>query len=220
MFSLVCTLNKRLSKQSWGWWFETPTRSLWRHCNETEGYVSSATVPVDAIPVSYYDVYKEGATRCLGFPSGPHFNIKTVFLRYGDSHVKIRRSPDRLMARWWYSVVCTLHCLIIIINTDVSEGITLLKCLSGTVTRVCLWVLPFLSIIFHALYGAYPFLLLWLCEYVYFIWSHHPQIGSMNHLPLFRVRSWNKMRRMSFCVLTGNHILSRMNGIDHSCQLP
>ena len=26
-------LNKRLSKQSWGWWFETPSRSLWRHCN-------------------------------------------------------------------------------------------------------------------------------------------------------------------------------------------
>ena len=27
-------MNKRLSKQSWGWWFETPSRSLWRHCNE------------------------------------------------------------------------------------------------------------------------------------------------------------------------------------------
>ena len=28
-------LNKRLSKQSWGWWFETPSCSLWRHCNVT-----------------------------------------------------------------------------------------------------------------------------------------------------------------------------------------
>ena len=27
------SLNKRLSKQSWGWWFETPLRSLWRHCD-------------------------------------------------------------------------------------------------------------------------------------------------------------------------------------------
>ena len=26
-------LNKQLSKQSWGWWFETPSRPLWRHCN-------------------------------------------------------------------------------------------------------------------------------------------------------------------------------------------
>ena len=25
-------LNKRLSKQSWGWWFETPSRPQWRHC--------------------------------------------------------------------------------------------------------------------------------------------------------------------------------------------
>ena len=31
IFSL--RLNKRLSKQSWGWWFETPSWSLWRHCN-------------------------------------------------------------------------------------------------------------------------------------------------------------------------------------------
>ena len=27
-------LYKRLSKQSWGWWFETPSCPLWRHCNE------------------------------------------------------------------------------------------------------------------------------------------------------------------------------------------
>ena len=29
IFSLLCALNK----QSWGWWFETPSRSLWRHFN-------------------------------------------------------------------------------------------------------------------------------------------------------------------------------------------
>ena len=27
------SLNKRLSKQCWGWWFETPSCSLWRHYN-------------------------------------------------------------------------------------------------------------------------------------------------------------------------------------------
>ena len=27
-------LNKRLRKQSWGWWFETPSRSSWRHSND------------------------------------------------------------------------------------------------------------------------------------------------------------------------------------------
>ena len=29
-------LNKGLSKQSWGWWFETLSRPLWRHRNELE----------------------------------------------------------------------------------------------------------------------------------------------------------------------------------------
>ena len=26
-------LNKQFNKQSWDWWFETLSRSLWRHCN-------------------------------------------------------------------------------------------------------------------------------------------------------------------------------------------
>ena len=26
-------LNERLSEQPWGWWFQTPSWSLWRHCN-------------------------------------------------------------------------------------------------------------------------------------------------------------------------------------------
>ena len=33
LWCILWRLNKRLSKQSWGWWFETPYRSLWRHCN-------------------------------------------------------------------------------------------------------------------------------------------------------------------------------------------
>ena len=33
-------LNKRLSKQPWGWWFETPSLSLWRQRNEIMTYIS------------------------------------------------------------------------------------------------------------------------------------------------------------------------------------
>ena len=39
--------NKRLSKQPRGWWFETPSCSLWRRCNEHEPYPS---VPMGCIP--------------------------------------------------------------------------------------------------------------------------------------------------------------------------
>ena len=37
-------LNKRLSKQSWGWWFETLSRPLWRHCNGKIEYRTDSTV--------------------------------------------------------------------------------------------------------------------------------------------------------------------------------
>ena len=30
--------NEWLSKQSWGWWFEMPSRPLWRHRNDTVNY--------------------------------------------------------------------------------------------------------------------------------------------------------------------------------------
>ena len=30
----ICAWITVLSKQSRGWWFETPSRSLWRHCND------------------------------------------------------------------------------------------------------------------------------------------------------------------------------------------
>ena len=33
-FSLICTRKKRLSKQSRRRWFETPSHSLWHHCND------------------------------------------------------------------------------------------------------------------------------------------------------------------------------------------
>ena len=34
-------LNKRSSKQPWGWWFETPSWPLWRQCN---GFISEALI--------------------------------------------------------------------------------------------------------------------------------------------------------------------------------
>ena len=42
IFFHLC-LNKRLSKQSWGWWFEPPSCSLWRHCNEDVFLITNST---------------------------------------------------------------------------------------------------------------------------------------------------------------------------------
>ena len=43
-------LNERLSKQSWGWWFETLLRSLWRHSYEA-GRVRHRSIIVHAMHV-------------------------------------------------------------------------------------------------------------------------------------------------------------------------
>ena len=60
MFSFDLLLNKRLIKQSWGWWFETPSRPLWRHCN---GLIRRGTQ----------------------YPR-PQFNIKMPHYQYRKSH--------------------------------------------------------------------------------------------------------------------------------------
>ena len=39
-------LNKRLSKQSWGWWFETLLRPLWRHSNVIHMLAGTFHVPL------------------------------------------------------------------------------------------------------------------------------------------------------------------------------
>ena len=36
-------LNKRLSKQLWGWWFETLSSPLWRHCNGFQIWLADQT---------------------------------------------------------------------------------------------------------------------------------------------------------------------------------
>ena len=38
MFVFYLCLNKRLSKQSWGWWFSTLSHSFWRHCNVMQDF--------------------------------------------------------------------------------------------------------------------------------------------------------------------------------------
>ena len=43
-------LNKRLNKQWWGWWFETPLRPLWRHSNASFMFVSSPVTMVFDVP--------------------------------------------------------------------------------------------------------------------------------------------------------------------------
>ena len=48
-------LNKRLSKQSWGWWFETLPCPLWHHCN-----VAPCCQAVPELMLTYHQWYFVG----------------------------------------------------------------------------------------------------------------------------------------------------------------
>ena len=65
-------LNKRLSKQSWGWWFETPSWSLWRHRHEKTSQEVCAQFFLCCV--------------VLWFGSGRRFNIKMSSYQYRKSH--------------------------------------------------------------------------------------------------------------------------------------
>ena len=60
-------LNKQFSNQSWGLWFETPSRSLWRHC-----YVNAK------ITSSYGQLYQLQFLFIKGY-SGKFSNIKRYY---------------------------------------------------------------------------------------------------------------------------------------------
>ena len=80
-------LNKRLSKQSRCWWFETPSRPLWRHRNVMcrswiharlpHGHHASANVPTS----TFYVIHCSNADRNLDifrkhFPWCQQFHLK------------------------------------------------------------------------------------------------------------------------------------------------
>ena len=66
MFSLICVLIKRLSKQSWGWWSKTPTRSLWRHCNVIRVYINDNYMAWPRYP--HHRPFDQGSVVTVRFP--------------------------------------------------------------------------------------------------------------------------------------------------------
>ena len=64
-------LNKQLRKQSWGWWFETPSPPLWRHSNVTLSCLMKNRVLSDCIAtesvcidMSMFSLYWNCVVKC------------------------------------------------------------------------------------------------------------------------------------------------------------
>ena len=83
-------LNKRLSKQPWGWWFETPSWSLWRQCN---GLASRRSL-------CKYNFHGTISTHCqLQMPSFSTESCLVIWLWY----------IDRNMVSWGYTEIALIQ---------------------------------------------------------------------------------------------------------------
>ena len=89
-------LNKQLNKQSWGWWFGTPSRSLWRHCNVQpkshrwwhqirNTYIcKQGTVITKAAEVQYNVFTKWNIQVCVGLSTCADLKLRTHYLHHAD----------------------------------------------------------------------------------------------------------------------------------------
>ena len=89
-------LNKPLSKQSWCWWFGTPSRSLWCHCNEWGWHMQHCT--------------PHGNSGCRALIS----IIKTYSLQFCTSHdrcavMACAKIYCDLMVRKWITTRQSFH---------------------------------------------------------------------------------------------------------------
>ena len=68
-FDVFCDLrlNKLLSKQPWGWWFEMPSRPLWRHPNVLAWHSAGAN-PLMTNNILIYFTYLPSLPDFLGEP--------------------------------------------------------------------------------------------------------------------------------------------------------
>ena len=143
------------------------------------------------------------------------FQESWVFCPLSLCYLMMCLNKKYVMTWWSYSFFYTPHWLIIIIFTDVSESIELLKFVSGRFCLECVSkIKSTLSIIFHAIYGAVRIQLTHFsyddCENMFILSYYRHQIGRMTHLPMFRARSWNNdMCCMSFYILITTKILHK-----------
>ena len=88
-------LNKRLSKQSWGWWFEMLSRPLWRQCNDMS--VNCVIIESGNALLSVYNKPLHGPMRTY---------LSTSFI--GIYFSKIRK---RKVLQWFWSKCIWTYCL-------------------------------------------------------------------------------------------------------------
>ena len=65
-------LNRRLSKQPWGWWFEIPSWSLWRLCNVLKPDCSGTTRSIDTVAADAHGPLRQQVITLRPRQNGRH----------------------------------------------------------------------------------------------------------------------------------------------------
>ena len=96
-------LNKRLGKQWWGWWFETPWRSLWRHCNVMTAFGFQGQLTRN--PSMWFELQRLWNLKCCcNRPSPTH-----------DAVIRVHCTDTVMSAMASYitgvSIICSTVCL-------------------------------------------------------------------------------------------------------------
>ena len=120
-------LNKRLSQQSWGWWFKTPSRSLWRHCNATKPLPNQCWLIVTCIHGNRHqrdldqntiifflqNAFQISSAECCAFDFGlTVLNYKSIQICrcrfYNEIHIKHGSVlPSTWLNRPWLTIILT-----------------------------------------------------------------------------------------------------------------
>ena len=99
-------LNKRLNKQPWGCWFETPSWSLWRHCNEAnwiDGFIRFNVISIFAN--SMWCIYALNDSHYDPLNTITNYVIKTVAPRVNLKRVSNIVYELIIQIRWIFVLI-------------------------------------------------------------------------------------------------------------------
>ena len=104
--------NKRLSTQWWGWWFETPSCPLWRHCNAYPQFRNSFSSVLTwsredrcskqfmSWYLTCYSALSDEMRKCLCVSS---FKVWLIPKSLGDNHILALVHKCRISTTAWRS---------------------------------------------------------------------------------------------------------------------
>ena len=107
-------LNKRLSKQSWGWWFEMLSRPLWRHRNVTMTYRTCILFQRRIIIMWLFNMNNKLPVLCIPHcirvtNRDPHWQVSiTGWVSFGNQIQLHKKFQIKCMTKWTLAYTCWL----------------------------------------------------------------------------------------------------------------